>query len=319
MEFSGRDVKFYDSQYTAAMPTVHYHIDIDTLSPYIEAAALVEYPNGMTIGPRRIYGYEMILVAEGGYTVHMLDRQYALVPGDVFIVPPNVRHSYRSSGAASHHYVYFFLSKADKARLDKERFAIPKRCSDISFSATFIDALPFHIPAFPRERVHLFSDCAHACGSLSASSLASAELMRKELAIRLLREVMHAAAATDEGQFCRSIRHIDAHFDEDITIADLAACEGLTPNYYSARFKAVYGVAPVTYVTMRRMIAAKEFIRSGTSIRDAARRTGFRDQYYFSNVFKKMTGISPSEYRLVSGRAMGNDGGHADRRVRTPR
>ncbi len=284
------------------MPSAPYHIDIHSLSPVVEAAGLVDYPSGVTVGPRTIRGYEIIYIASGKYVIDVLDHSFTLAPTDVLIMPPNVSHRYCSAGASSsHYYVYFFLSPADKKRIDRARGRVA-RFSDIMLSATYLDALPMHVPAFPREKEFIFSDIVESRNDLNVRSLAAAVIVLKERTLRLLREVLSHAAGVGsarESQFAESVRRIDTQYEKEISVADLSALEGLTPNYYSTRFKALYGVAPMEYVAMRRITAAKELMHTGLSLRDIAARTGYRDQYYFSNVFRKIAGMSPSEYRRL--------------------
>lgn len=294
----GRDVKFYDSRYHGPMASMPFHIDLASVSPSVEAAGLSENPGGFVLGPRTISGYEFLCVVEGAYRIEMLDHEFALSPSDVFIMPPNVRHRYLALGQrAAHYYVYGTLSPDDRRAIDVRRGRRGLRFSDLSLSATYTGAIPFHLAGFPREKQYLFRAIVESRQAFQVHALAATELLLKERTLAMLRELLRFASGGHGEAFRESVRHIDAHYHRKITVADLAAREGLSPNYYSARFKAAYGIAPMEYCTMRRVNAAKDLIRSGLPMRDVAARTGFRDPYYFSNVFKKVAGMPPSQYR----------------------
>ena len=63
-------------------------------------------------------------------------------------------------------------------------------------------------------------------------------------------------------------------------------------------FKKAYGVTPYTYVLGKRTDLAKKLLcDTNLSLKEIADKLCFADEYYFSNVFKKRTGITPSAYR----------------------
>ena len=92
---------------------------------------------------------------------------------------------------------------------------------------------------------------------------------------------------------------IDGHFTVQLpTIGELAAMCGISEGYFRAIFAAHTGQSPIDYLTNVRISHAKELIRSGLcSITDAAVSCGYTDNAYFSRAFKRVTGMSPREYK----------------------
>jgi AraC-like DNA-binding protein len=98
--------------------------------------------------------------------------------------------------------------------------------------------------------------------------------------------------------FEKSRAYIEDHLGRDIDIPDLAALEGVSPNYYSARFKDLYGLPAVSYVNSRKTALARRLLsETELLIKEVAGRCGFDDPYYFSRVFKKICGRSPRSFR----------------------
>ena len=63
-------------------------------------------------------------------------------------------------------------------------------------------------------------------------------------------------------------------------------------------FKRAYGVTPYAYLLEKKLDLAGQLLKdTNLSVREIAERLCFADEYYFSNVFKKKTGVSPSLYR----------------------
>ncbi|MCP5535005.1 MAG: helix-turn-helix domain-containing protein [Akkermansiaceae bacterium] len=74
---------------------------------------------------------------------------------------------------------------------------------------------------------------------------------------------------------------------------------GLSVSRFSHLFKRHYGTSPMAYFTELRMQRAKALLDdTHLSIKEVSWQLGFDDQLYFSRSFKKVTGISPSAYRL---------------------
>lgn len=74
---------------------------------------------------------------------------------------------------------------------------------------------------------------------------------------------------------------------------------GLVPSYLSKLFKDYKGLTPSEYLTALRIEKAKDLInnRSDILLKDIASTVGYTNQFYFSRVFKKETGLWPSEYK----------------------
>lgn len=83
----------------------------------------------------------------------------------------------------------------------------------------------------------------------------------------------------------------------DFDYKKMCECSGLSYDYFKDLFIKQYGVSPVKYVTMMRVEKAKELLLTKLySVTEVAEMCGFENIYYFSNVFKKATGISPKNY-----------------------
>lgn len=96
-----------------------------------------------------------------------------------------------------------------------------------------------------------------------------------------------------------AMRYIDNHYmDEDISLDSVALASNISANYLSAMFSQRVGLSFVEYVTKKRMEKAKQLLRK-TDKRsgEIANEVGYRDPRYFSFVFKKKTGCTPSQYR----------------------
>lgn len=96
----------------------------------------------------------------------------------------------------------------------------------------------------------------------------------------------------------RSIAYIREHFTEDIDKEQLAAMDGLGQSRYHAIFRRVMGRTPAAYITYLRIAKAQELLLDlDMPIAEVAAECGYEDPLYFSRVFRREVGVSPSEYR----------------------
>ncbi len=92
--------------------------------------------------------------------------------------------------------------------------------------------------------------------------------------------------------------YIREHYREDISLQDAAAFLGYSDAYFCRIFKQCFDKNFTTYLTEYRIAAAKKLLRDREgNIKAVGQMVGFRDSNYFTKVFKRMTGETPSEYR----------------------
>lgn len=92
--------------------------------------------------------------------------------------------------------------------------------------------------------------------------------------------------------------YIHRHLGSDIGIEELADYLGISCSYFSMLFKNYFGETFVEYVTRQRMELATSMLRmTDKSIAQIGMLVGYTERRYFTRVFQKYTGMTPSEYR----------------------
>jgi len=96
----------------------------------------------------------------------------------------------------------------------------------------------------------------------------------------------------------RAMIYISKHFNEVLTLEDVAKHVHLHPSYFSTMFKQSIGSSFKEYLNMVRIEESKRLLsNTDFPIIDIAIASGFEDQSYFSKVFKKYTGLTPKQFR----------------------
>jgi len=88
------------------------------------------------------------------------------------------------------------------------------------------------------------------------------------------------------------------HLTKKLKLDEIAAEIGLSDSHYCRLFQNRTGHSPIDYfIQLKIQQACRLLVNSGWTIADVSRELGFEDQFYFSRVFSKVMGMSPSMYR----------------------
>ena len=95
-----------------------------------------------------------------------------------------------------------------------------------------------------------------------------------------------------------SIAYIDKHYQEPMSVSDIARAVGTSTSYLSRIFKESTGETIIRTINHKRIEKAKIYLKdTDYKVYEVADILGFENVTYFSRFFKKHTGISPKEYK----------------------
>ena len=98
-----------------------------------------------------------------------------------------------------------------------------------------------------------------------------------------------------------TIKWIDSHFTENISLSQISAVAGLNEKYLCHIFKEYTNRTPIDYINYLRIEkACHEMAFGGLTVTESALESGFNDLSYFSKIFKKQKGMTPREYRALN-------------------
>lgn len=95
-----------------------------------------------------------------------------------------------------------------------------------------------------------------------------------------------------------ALKIIDYNYCSAISVERIAEHLSVDPSYFSRKFNQKTGKSPKRYIVEKRIERAIELLSStNAGIFEISNSIGYEDQFYFYRIFKKYTGMSPSEYR----------------------
>lgn len=102
----------------------------------------------------------------------------------------------------------------------------------------------------------------------------------------------------DDAVLIATINYMKNNISSKLNLNQLSNIVGISPSGLIWKFKTKLGTSPIDYLISLRIQLAKQLLsETKLSIQKIAEKCGFENSYYFSNFFKKRTGLSPSFYR----------------------
>ena len=94
-----------------------------------------------------------------------------------------------------------------------------------------------------------------------------------------------------------ALQYMDDHIREELDVQQLAMVCNVSVNTLERQFKSHLGVTPFEMLRKKRLFESMMYLKSGSSVTEAAMNSGFSDCSYFIMRFRKRFGITPSQYQ----------------------
>lgn len=243
-------------------------------------------------------------VTEGAAQVELDDGLHELKPEHMYIIPAFCRHTNICRGHFVHYYLHLYEdSPADECRLEQWDFPFeieagrleaelfgrlceinPLMMLDQSDPATY-DNHPTLIKTLVRNRQLAF------CNKLESRGIVL------QLLARFFKKARIKNAVKDE-RIGKAIDYIRKHMDGDLSLEILANQACLSKDHFIRLFKQEMNMPPLKYINLKKMEKAQLMLATeDLPVKEVAYRLAFEDASYFNRLFKKVTGVTPQEYR----------------------
>ncbi len=231
---------------------------------------------------RTLAEYQVIYITSGRGIFEVDQRRHVISGGSIMVIFPGVPHFYRPDYDVgwTEYWVGFKGPSADA--LCEQGFLsrrTPVYEAGLQNSLLSIYTQIFDLVASQQP---LYQPRASSCVlALIAEILA---LQRKAA------QPTHSQQLVDKAKFL-----MEENIDGELNLSRIGEALGVSTSHLNAVFKSYTAMTPHQYLISIKIRKAKDLLESGDlAIKEVAFRLGFRDQYYFSRLFKHKTGISPS-------------------------
>jgi len=224
--------------------------------------------------PLRIHYYDLTLLLSGKLTYCIDGKEVIMKSGDAILIPPqSVRE--RAESEEGVNYISFNFTSA-------EEYNLPLVMKNVVRSE-----ITLLVAAYDEIEKYNYSDNKkkgeYLCGCI----------------LSVLEDIVTAEQYNPLTK--RIMEYIHKDIRRKITLEDIGRMTFFSPIYCDTVFRKEVGRSIVDYVLDRRIDEAKRLLIEGTiPLAQIAEAVGFNDYNYFSRVFKKRSGYSPTEYRRRS-------------------
>lgn len=127
------------------------------------------------------------------------------------------------------------------------------------------------------------------------------EMNLRQIFIKLHRQLTSASKVDNSilaEEMDKAMLYFNKHYSDDISIEDFAASMHMSTSWFIRNFKQYTGQTPMQYILSIRIVNAENLLENTDyNLSEISRIIGYENPLYFSRIFKKQKGLSPSEYR----------------------
>jgi AraC-like DNA-binding protein len=244
------------------------------------------------------------LVREGMANVLIGTETHLLEPGYLYMIPPFTTHHCRCEGRLSLYYLHLYEQPSAGIPIMDDfdfpfRVAANDRIDSLICRLLEINPrreLPGYDPVSydnPRGLLH------NMAGNIGYPYSRRVET-HGILCLLLSRFLEHARqkAQMEDDRLREVIRYISSHIDSSISLNELSAIAHCTDDHLIRIFKQKLNHTPIEYINLHKIEKAQlMLLTQESSVGDIASSLSFYDTSYFIRLFKKLTGMTPLEYR----------------------
>jgi YesN/AraC family two-component response regulator len=292
-------------------------LTIDTnIVPSVRLIGHVSYNKSWRHFTRTIDEYLLYIVKSGELYIKEGDVEYCLRKGDLLLLEPNIEHSGFKEATCHYYYFHFKHPKIECAsnktydEVSKELIAKRKHALSSNHFDEYENTAPiFYLPKCyhyenENELMALLVDADNDFYKKYEGYKRIISLKLLEILIKISRDYASTKIDTTQPHFskafvkCRNLlNYLNAEYVNKITSADIEQVFESNYDYLNRAFQKMTGYTILNYLNTLRINKAKDLLdTTPIKISQAGYLVGIDDPYYFSKLFKKHTGMTPSQY-----------------------
>lgn len=245
------------------------------------------YDKGWHSTPHTHHFTELFYITHGKGSFILQHEEIPVKKNDLVIINPTVEHTERSNEEDSLEYIALGIEGIAFSMPDNENVGL------FTYRGNDVEVL-FYLERLLDEVKHEREHMELICRSII-----------EILIVNIKREISLEVESHQSKHLKQSValaqHYIKHNYREPITLDDLAEVSHVNKYYLAHLFKQQLGVSPIEFLIQERIMAAKNLLESTNfTITQISESTGFSSQSFFSQAFRRETGMTPSAYRKQS-------------------
>jgi len=256
--------------------------------------------------------FRVYYIDDGEGFILVKQEKIKLEPGYLYIIPSFTLCHLICNDYLSQYFLHFFEESAEGISLfeyNRKVIKVPACNTDIVNFKQLLEINPGRginrsdNPTVYEKNVY-YTSYQELNKTVSDSAFFETQGIILQLISRFLSSHRFKANSPDPvpSKILDAIRYIQLNLKENLTVACLAKRANLNQDYFSRLFFQYAGQRPLTYLHEKRIERAQYLIATThLSYSEIAERIGFENLPHFSKIFKKVTSLTPGEYRKQNG------------------
>lgn len=269
-------------------PNIRKSIKNNPLINSFYLTAIGFYPHALGHDRERKTGsaeFILLYCIDGEGSVELNNKVYVLKANTFFIIPKNIPHRYFSS-LKNPWSIYWMHFSGVNSRMIYER--------------SLVDGLhEVHSIPFEQNRIDIFNQIytmLEESFGTKEMEIMNFRLLYFVTSLIYYKEINPSVYNRDA--VSNSISFMKDNLDKKLTVNQLADQQKISLSHYLRIFKQKTGISPIAYYNQLKIQQSCQYLYfTDKSIKEICTVLGIDDQYYFSRLFSKLIGTSPSEYR----------------------
>lgn len=243
-------------------------------------------------------------VTKGEALLHQTNKTVKLSPQHLYIIPAYTRHSYECSGLFSHYYLHVYEGVKNEMNI-LDFYDFPTEVDACDGDGQIFERMCQQHPyaLLPESNPQSYDNAAKITDYVQRyRDMELWEKMELRGAIltlfsHFLREATPRVWTQDE-RMQKVLLHIHRNIGQNINIEELASTACITEPYLIRLFKREFNTSPIQYINKKKVERAQLMLyTTNMPVKEVAYALGFADHSYFTRLFRKLSGITPLEYR----------------------
>ena len=258
---------------------------------YCKRQKLKDPPKVPYGGTRTLQHHEMIFVCEGNGHVVIGENRYPIKKGMLFYIPPGVQLTIEPRAQNPERYMTVHFSGSRMVLNSDGQWKFRENIQTLHqpLAQKITDYTP--LEELFEKLLDIWNDKGPGYEFVAGTLLRQLLILISQNNKKLSKN--HAVSLKID----RVIEYMRQNINRKITLEELSRTAELSAFYLSRTFKDATGYPIITYFNKMKIDKAKELLIEGNKkVKEVAYELGYTNEFYFSRIFKRIEGLSPSEF-----------------------
>ena len=209
-------------------------------------------------------------------TLHLIDGKLELLPNKIYFIPAYSVLQSEIQGVMNKYYIHF---RTDSLLFNLYRFFSNNYCVDApEFTESLFSTI---VENYTKDSSEASMKVQGAMNLLLSNFLKGLDTQNRNLI-----------------KFTKVVKYIDEHYNENLTITQLAKILNVSEKHFAKTFKKVFLISPHQFVINKRLTESQKLLlETNLSVKEIAYTVGFDNENYFSELFASKIGVSALKFR----------------------